>query len=60
MFPVGKIHMYVFNLVYILINMLIWSYLEHQKLLLIIFISICFQRLKNNFLEQVFQVEFSC
>lgn len=60
MFPVGKIHMYVFNLVYILINMLIWSYLEHQKVLLIIFISICFQRLKNNFLEQVFQVEFSC
>lgn len=43
MFPAGKIYMYVFNLAYILINMLIWSNLEHQKALLFAFISICFQ-----------------
>lgn len=60
MFPAGKIHVYVFNLVYILIKVLIWSNLDHKKALLITSIYICFQWLKNSFLEQVLQVEFSC
>lgn len=43
MFPAGKIHVYVFNLVYILIKVLIWSNLDHKKALLITSIYICFQ-----------------